>query len=92
MVSQNNMPVAEWPSQARFGGPEDGDNRDPKQRGKMHRARVVRKQQTAPPQFVNKLIQRGLADAVNTMIADRSGDLFAYRSIVFRPKQNPLRR
>ena len=91
-MSQNNMPVAEWASQARFGGPENGDNRDPKQRGKMHRTGVVGEQHTAPPQFGDKLFERGLPNPVNTMIADRSGDLFAYRSVVLCPQQNPLHR
>jgi hypothetical protein len=58
----------------------------------MHRARVVRKQQTTLPQFVDKLIERGLPDPVNTMIADRSSDLFPYCGVLFRPKQNPVRR
>src|SRR4030095_15200234 len=58
----------------------------------MHRARIVRKQQTAPPQFVDKLIEGGLPDPVHAMIADRCRDLFACRRVVFRPEQNPLRR
>ena len=58
----------------------------------MHRARVVGEQQTALPQFVDKLIERCLPDPVHAMIADRSGDLFAYCGVLFRPKQNPLRR
>ena len=40
----------------------------------MHRARVVSEQQTAPPQFVDQLFERGLPDPVNTMIANHSGD------------------
>ena len=58
----------------------------------MHRAGVVREQQTALPQFVDKLIERGLPDPVGAMIANRSRDLFAYCGIVLRPEQNPLRR
>ena len=48
--------------------------------------------QTTLPQFVDKLIERGLADPVDAMIADRSGDLLTYRSVVLRAEQNPLRR
>ena len=58
----------------------------------MHRARVVREQQTALPQLVDKLIKRGLPDPVHAMIANRSRDLFACCDVVLRPEQNPLRR
>jgi len=58
----------------------------------MHRAGVVRKQQTALPQFGDKLIEGRLPDPVHAMIADRCRDLFAYRGVVLRPEQNPLRR
>ena len=57
----------------------------------MHGARVVRDQQTAPAQFLDQLFERGLPDPINTMIADRSGDLFAYCGVVLRPEQNPVR-
>ena len=58
----------------------------------MHRARVVGKQQTAVPQFGDKLIERGLPDPVHAMIADRCRDLLAYCGVVLRPEQNPLSR
>ena len=35
----------------------------------MHRAGVVRQQQTALAQLVNELVERGLADPVDAVIA-----------------------
>ena len=58
----------------------------------MHRARVVRKQQTTVPQFGDKLIEGRLPDPVHAMIADRCRDLFAYCGVVLRPEENPFRR
>ena len=92
VMSQNNMPVAEWSGQARFGRAKNCDHRHAQQRGKMHRARVVGKQQTALTQLADKLIERGLADAVHAMVADRRGNPFAYCRIVLCPEQNPLGR
>src|SRR6476660_9337362 len=56
----------------------------------MHRAGIVGKQQTAFPQFLDKLIKRSLADPIYAMIADCSRDLTAYRRVVLRSEQNPL--
>ena len=92
MVSQNNMAVAQRPGQERFGRPKNCDYRHAQERGEMHCAGVICKEQTALSQFVDKLIERRLADPVDAMIAYRTRDLFAYRSVIFRAEQDPLRR
>ena len=56
----------------------------------MHRAGVVRKQQTTLPQLSDQLIERGLADPVHAMIPDCSRDLLAYCRVVLCPEQNPV--
>jgi len=86
VVAQNNVLVAEWPGQARFGRAENRDHWYTQQRSQMHGARVVRQQQTALTQFVDKLIDRGLADAVHTTIPDRRRDLVTNCCVVFCPK------
>jgi len=92
VMPQNNMSVAEWPSEKRFGRAENGDHWYAQQRSQMHGARVVRQQQTALTQFFDKLIEGCLTDAVQAMNADCRRDLLAYCCLVFCPKQNPLRR
>lgn len=92
MMSQNDVAVAERSGQERFGRAKNCDHRHAEQRSEMHRAGVICKQQTALSQFVDKLIERGLADPVYTMIAYRTRNLFAYRRVILCSKQNPLRR
>ena len=91
VMSQDDVTIAERPSQSRFSGAKDGDYWHAQQCGKMHRAGIVGKQQTASPQLVDKFIQRSMADPIYAMIADRSRDLLAYRRVVLRSEQNPLR-
>ena len=86
------MPVAERSGQARFGRAKNCDHRHAQKRGEMHCAGVIGKQKTALPQLVDKLIERGLVDPVHAMIAHHTRDLFAYRRVILRAEQNPLRR
>ena len=90
MVAQNNVSVAEWPSQTRFSRAENRDHWYAQQRSQMHGAGIVRQQQTTLTQFVDKLIERGPADAIHTTIPNRCRDLVTNCCVVFCPKQNPL--
>ena len=92
VVSQNEVPVAEWPGEPRFGRAENRDHRHAQQRGEMHRAGIVGEQHTALTQLVDKFVERRLSNAIHAMIADCRRDLLTDCHVVFCAKQNPLRR
>ena len=56
----------------------------------MHGASIVRQQQMALAQLVDKLIERGLPDPIYAGVAERSRDLLADYRVVFCSEQNPL--
>lgn len=89
-MSQDDVTVVERSGQTRLSGTENGDYRHAQQRCEMHCAGIVGKQQTAFPQFVDKLIKRCLADPIHAAIADRSRDLVPYSRVVLGSEQNPL--
>src|SRR6266581_4441078 len=56
----------------------------------MHGAGIVRQQQMALAQLVDKLIERSLPDPIYAGVAERSRDLLADYRVVFCSEQNPL--
>jgi hypothetical protein len=92
VMSQNNVAIAERPSEARLGRTKDCDRWDAKQCGKMHCTGVVRQQQTALAQLIDQLLKRGLPDPIYAGVAERSRDLLADWRVVFLSEQNPLHR
>ena len=91
-MPQDNVTIAEWPSQTRLSGTENGDYWYAEQRGEVHCAGIIGKEYMAVPQLVDKLIKRSLADPIHAMIAHCSRDLIAYRRIVVGSEQNPSHR
>ena len=89
MMSQYDVIVAKRASQARLGRTKNGDDRYPQQCGEMHGAGIVREQQTALTQFVDKFIERGLSDTVHATVPDCRRDLLTDCCVVFCAKQNP---
>src|SRR5438067_11890389 len=86
------MTIAQRTSQPRLSGSKDRHHGHAKQRGQVHRAGIVGKEQSTFAQFVNQLIHRGTPDPIYAMIADRSRNLIARRRVIFRSKQNPMHR
>ena len=56
----------------------------------MHRARVIGQQQRAFAQFVDKLIECGLANAIYAGVAQRLANLLTDYRVAFCAEQNPL--
>ena len=56
----------------------------------MHRASVVRQEQTALSQFLYQLFQCGLSDQIAALITERVGDFMTDRGILLRSKKNPF--
>lgn len=91
-MSQNYVTVAERRSELWLSRAKNGDDGHSEQGGEMHRPGVVCEQQPAGAQLVDELFERCLADSINAIVAQRSGDCFTDRRVVFRSEQNPLRR
>ena len=92
MVPQDDVTIAQRTSQPRLSGSKDRHHGHAKQRGQVHRAGIVGKEQSTFAQFINQLIQRSTSDPIDAMIADRSRNLIARWRVIFRSKQNPLHR
>ena len=69
VMSQDNVIIPERPGKTGLSRAKDSHGGDSKQSSQMHRASVVRQQQTALAQFIDELIERSLTDSVHAAIA-----------------------
>src|SRR5207249_2062666 len=65
VMSQDNVIIPERPGKTGLSRAKDSHGGDSKQSSQMHRASVVRQQQTALAQFIDELIERSLTDSVH---------------------------
>src|ERR1700719_2550815 len=87
----NDMPgIAERAGEVRFGRTEERDDGNADERSEMHRAGVVGEEQRTFAELVGKLLERGLADAVDAMGAERGFNRGAALLIGGGAEENPL--